>query len=108
MYFYNLFFIIFLVYFDLYDVDGDGKISKKDLKSFLSIINTKDENDTETINQDEDSDISIENFMEPMIDMIFREIVFNTKRSYIDFREFNTLMWHTNIDKTCVMYLEEE
>jgi hypothetical protein len=61
----------------------------------------------ENINQDQESDISIENFMEPMIDIIFREIVFSTKSGYIDYREFKTLMWHTNIDKTCVMYLEE-
>lgn len=61
----------------------------------------------ENINQDQESDISIEKFMEPMIDIIFREIVFNSKSGYIDYREFKTLMWHTNIDKTCVMYLEE-
>lgn len=98
-----------LVYFDLYDTDGDHKITKKDLKKYFNIINTKDENDiikAEANQHDEDG--SIESYIDPMISILMKELISNRMRHYIDFSDFRTLMWNTNIDKTCVIYLEEE
>ena len=43
-----------------------------------------------------------------MINIMMNEIVTNKARNYIDFTDFKTLMWNTKVDKTCVIYLEEE
>jgi Ca2+-binding EF-hand superfamily protein len=91
----------------LYDVDGDGKISKNDLKKFLSSINTKDEMDC--VNPDNtEEDNNIEDSISNMINIIMKDIITNNKRKTIDYNDFKTLMWNTNIDRVCVIYLEEE
>jgi len=94
-------------YFDLYDIGGDGKISQRDLKKYFSTINTKDETDA-TLPDPAMDDYNIEEYIDPMITIIFKELVSNNKHGYIDFTDFKTLMWNTNVDKTCVIYLEEE
>jgi Ca2+-binding EF-hand superfamily protein len=93
-----------LVYFDLYDTDGDGKITGKDLKDFLTIINTFDEHDSENCNDKH----SLDSYYENMISRIMKELLADYKRKHIEFEEFKAFMWSTNIDKTCVIYLEHE
>ncbi len=100
-------FCLKIVYFELYDVDGDSKISKNDLRNFLKIINLKEESEIEK-NSENKADLDEENYIEPLIDIIFKEIVSSSKSNFIDYREFRSLMWHTKIDKSCMIYLEEE
>ena len=38
-----------------------------------------------------------------LIGLVFGEIVFNEKRTYIDYDEFSRVMWTTTIDKSCVI-----
>lgn len=96
-------------YYALYDVDGDGKISISDLKKFLEIINTKDEKNEEQIGAIEnEEDHNIDQCKEEMVQIIMKELITNNMRSYIDYEDFKNLMWNTNIDRTCVIYLEEE
>jgi Ca2+-binding EF-hand superfamily protein len=95
---------IILVYFDLYDIDGDGKITPKDLKDFLLIINTSNDHDSEAcIDRD-----SLDSYYEAMISRIMKELLADYRRKHIEFEEFKAFMWSTNIDKTCVIYLEHE
>jgi hypothetical protein len=37
-----------------------------------------------------------------------KEMMINTKRNYINYREFRDLMLDTNIDRTCVIEFDEE
>jgi Ca2+-binding EF-hand superfamily protein len=99
--------LINIVYFDLYDIDGDGKISKKDLGNFLEILNTWDETDSNKIPSSM-KDNDLDDYKESMVNLLCLEMISDKKRNYIDYREFSDLMWHTDIDKTCVIYLEKE
>jgi Ca2+-binding EF-hand superfamily protein len=101
------FIIYIIVYFDLYDIDGDEKISKKDLENFMNIINTKDEGDIVSAENNKE-DVNLNNYMESMIVRILKEVITGRKKTSINFQEFKTLMWNTNIDKTCVIYLGDE
>jgi hypothetical protein len=86
-------------------VNGDGKITHKDLKDFLTVINTQDEKDMEpSVSAKE----SLEGYYDNMISRIMKELLADYKRQHIEFEEFKTFMWHTSIDKTCVIYLEHE
>jgi Ca2+-binding EF-hand superfamily protein len=100
--------ILKIVYFDLFDFDGDGRISPKDLKLFLGVINTKDDKNQVNAESNNIQDFNIESYVDPMILQIQKEIISNHSRNYIDFGDFRNLMWNTNIDKTCVIYLEAE
>jgi Ca2+-binding EF-hand superfamily protein len=68
-------------------VDGDGRVTKKDLFAFLK----------ELLGEENEVDY------EKLIEIIFDEIVNNEKREYIDFEEFTRVMWTTNIDKSCTI-----
>jgi Ca2+-binding EF-hand superfamily protein len=107
-----IFNLIYVVYFELYDTDGDGKITKKDLKTFFSVINTIDVDDVTKVSKSKlnttEDNIDIEAYIDPMIAKIMKELLVNTNRTYIDNRDFRNLMWNTNIDKTCVIYLEDD
>ncbi len=68
-------------------MDGDGRVTKKDLFAFLK----------ELLGEENEVDY------EKLIEIIFDEIVNNEKREYIDFEEFTRVMWTTNIDKSCTI-----
>lgn len=72
------------------------------------MINTKDERNILQVGPGEEEDVDIQGYMDHMIEMIIKELVTSASRQHIDYREFRNLMWNTDIDKTCVIYLEEE
>jgi hypothetical protein len=53
-------------------------------------------------------DNDLDDYKESMVNLLCLEMISDKKRNYIDYREFSDLMWHTDIDKTCVIYLEKE
>lgn len=92
---------IHLVYFNLYDCDGDGKITSNDLLTFLRIIDHKNSTIVELKYK------SIERFFDPIVEHVFNELIHNRKRTYISYETFKNLMWETSIDKKCVIYLDD-
>jgi hypothetical protein len=50
----------------------------------------------------------LDKFYDAIIARIMKEIITTNKKLSINFQDFKTLMWNTNIDKTCVIYLDEE
>jgi hypothetical protein len=42
---------------------------------------------------------------EKIVDIIFQEIVRSEKRRFIDYEEFEKVLWTTNIDQSCVIHL---
>ncbi len=101
-----------VVYFDLYDFDGDGKISKDDLRNFLRVLNTDDEMDKHKVEKIGDSrNDDYESYIESMTNTIFSEVLMKNTDDPDDcmkFSEFRTLMWDTDINTACVVYLEHE
>jgi len=94
--------IIKLVYFRLYDVDNDGKVSKGDFRRILLDLVPEDMLKEDKINLNDDAKENVER----IINLIFKEIVGNEKRKFIEYDEFQKILWQTNIDKTCVIHFE--
>lgn len=95
--------VLILVYFDIYDTDGDNKITAKDIRKILEIYNGKESGNGQKIEND------IENLIEPAIQIIFKELsTGGDNLNFIDYNEFQNIMWNTNIDKTCTIYLEDD
>ncbi len=42
---------------------------------------------------------------ENIIDIIFSEVVMDEKKRFIDYEDFEKIMWTTNIDQKCVIHL---
>lgn len=128
-------YLFYLVYFKLFDTDGDGKINRNDFKTFLSEIfkddlkevkeeqmelkkkeneyiekNNQNENeDPEKKEKEKDIPKTPSNFIDfnELINIVFGEIVFNEKRNYIDYDEFSRVLWTTTIDRKCVIDFEQ-
>jgi len=92
-------------------VNGDGRISKDDLLTFLievfpeDLVTEKTQKKKENDNTNNKDNMEMEtniNF-EKLIDIVFDEIVSNDRRKYIDYDDFNTVMWTTEIDKSCII-----
>lgn len=97
-----------LVYFNLFDVDSDGKINRNDLKNFLeSFLNETDQYAIEGENNKDDFNLFKEN-INNMIERIMKEILITSKQEYILLQDFTELMYDSNIDRTCVMDFDED
>ena len=44
--------------------------------------------------------------VEKIINLTFKEITGNDKRKYIEYDEFQKILWQTNLDKTCVIHFD--
>ncbi len=97
-----------LVYFDLFDTDGDGKINRNDLKYFLeSLVDEVDQN-TITIGENNKNDfIMFKENINEMVERIMKEVLITSEQECILFRDFTDLMYDSNIDRTCVIDFDE-
>ncbi len=92
-------------------MNGDGRISKDDLLTFLIEVFPEDlateKSQKKKVNENNNKDnTEMENTninFEKLIDILFDEIVSNDRRKYIDYDDFNTVMWTTEIDKSCII-----
>ena len=91
-----------LVYFRLYDVDNDGKMSKADFKRLLMELLPDDMLTEDKTKFTEEAKENIEK----IVSLIFKEIVGVDKRKFIEFDEFQKILSQTNVDKTCVIHFE--
>lgn len=90
-------------------------MSHNDLSDYLDEVlpTLKDEDFdqilTKEIMIDDAREVSTEDrataFKDKIIDTLFKEILQNSKRNYIDFDEFSKILWSTPIDRTCVIHL---
>jgi|LauGreDrversion4_2_1035121.scaffolds.fasta_scaffold364003_1 Ca2+-binding EF-hand superfamily protein len=94
--------VIKLVYFRLYDVDNDGKVSKGDFRRILIDLVPEDMLNEDKVNLKDEAKEDVER----IINLMFKEIVGNEKRKFIEYDEFQKILWQTNIDKTCVIHFE--
>ena len=91
-----------LVYFRMYDVDNDGRISKGDFRKILIDLVPEDMLKEDKVSLKDEA----KEHVEKIINLMFKEIVGNEKRKFIEYDEFQKILWQTNIDKTCVIHFE--
>jgi len=89
-------------YFLIYDVDNDGKVSKNDFTQVLTDLLPDDmlSEDKSCLNEEAKENV------DKIVTLMFKEIAGNDKRKFIEFEEFQKILWQTNIDKTCVIHFE--
>lgn len=104
---------IYLVYFDLFDFNGDGKIDPGDLLLFLEVIDQNEES-LPFLNQNSlnvqylEDKYKLEFVKNKIVDNLFSELISHKKRTFITFHVFRDLMLETSIDKTCSIYFQED
>lgn len=86
----------------MYDVDNDGKVSKGDFRRILVDLVPDDMLKEDRVSLKDDAKEEVEK----IINLMFKEIVGNDKRKFIEFEEFQKILWQTNLDKTCVIHFE--
>ena len=93
-----------LVYFDLFDADGDGKININDLKYFLeSLVDEVDQNTISNGENNKNDFILFKENINKMVERIMKEVLMTSNHECIFFRDFADLMYDSNIDRTCVI-----
>jgi len=91
-------------YFDIYDVDNDDKISKDDFSKILFELLPEDLlNDGKT-----EANKEAKENVEKIVNLIFKEVLGNEKHVYLEFDDFQKVLFQTNIDKTCVIHFGAE
>lgn len=122
-------------YFKIFDVDGDGYISRNDILEFIKTVSPLGESDDAELNEkmkkeirnenemvENEENIEIEEKLEKInkeekikelysinpndiANIIFKEVTGTLERTHIEFDEFQKVMWMTSIDKTCNIYI---
>ena len=83
-------------------MDNDGKISKTDFRRILVDLLPEDMLNEEKNALNETAKESVDK----IVNLMFKEIVGNDKRKFIEYEEFQKILWQTNIDKTCVIHFD--
>jgi hypothetical protein len=72
---------------------------------FTTNLKRRDSNKSEKSNADKGMESKYNDY-EKIVDIIFGEIVSSNKRKYIDYEEFEKILWTTNIDQSCVIHFD--
>jgi hypothetical protein len=83
------------------DKNDTDILEKPDVNPINIIENIKLKMKSVIAKKENECDDNDEVNFEKLIEIVFKEVIPNDRRKFIDFDDFSTIMWTTTIDKSC-------